>query len=353
MTGRQVKHRTFGSGSIIGYESGKIAVDFSGTIRLFQFPESFERFLSTDDAVLQGMVDDAIKEKTKARQIAEETRLKAKKAEDKAAMEAPQAISRNPFPVRAKFTSAERQACGENVSVAFKCNFCDGGSSGSCIGFHGKCSDSMIWYNIKQAEHVVCSASSVCRRYYDGHISRAELDACANPCQESNLHDLWTMSAGYHQTGRDVGKPIHMNQLHSGSLAVLTTRMPHDKESDRFVFAAYLVDNAYGGDDQETGSVTADPVWRIELAPGQAERILFWNYYYNKKKPEKIAYGSGLYRYLTGIEAAQILRDIASVKNDNFSISFFKHFCEINGIDADNLEPPSGAIKKQAQMASE
>ena len=99
MTGRQVKHRTFGSGSIIGYESGKIAVDFSGTIRLFQFPESFERFLSTDDAVLQGMVDDAIKEKTKARQIAEETRLKAKKAEDKAAIATVRRVWRAPAPV--------------------------------------------------------------------------------------------------------------------------------------------------------------------------------------------------------------------------------------------------------------
>ena len=143
----------------------KISVDFSGTIRLSQFPEYFERFVSTDDAVLQGMEDDAIKEKTKARQIAEEIRLKVKKAEDKAAMETPQAVSRNPFPARAKSASAARQACGDDVSVAFKCNFCEGGSSDSCIGFHGKCPDSMIWYNIKQAEHVVCSDSSVCRRY--------------------------------------------------------------------------------------------------------------------------------------------------------------------------------------------
>jgi hypothetical protein len=74
MTGRQVKHVTFGIGSIIGYESGKIAVDFSGTIRLFQFPESFGRFLITDDIVLQGMVADAIKEKEAIKQKAEEER---------------------------------------------------------------------------------------------------------------------------------------------------------------------------------------------------------------------------------------------------------------------------------------
>ena len=88
-------------------------------------------------------------------------------------------------------------------------------------------------YNIKQAQHVVWSAHSVCKRNYDGRISRAELDACKNPCQESNLHDLWSMSAGYHQTGETVGKPIHMTLLRGGSLAVLTTRRPSDKESER------------------------------------------------------------------------------------------------------------------------
>ena len=349
MTGRQVKHRTFGTGTILRYDDGKITVDFSGTIRLFQFPESFERFLSTDDALLQNMVSDAMMEKAEARQKAEEERRKAKEAEDAAA----RSISSIPFPAKNKTHYPARQVQKANVSVAFKCNYCDGGASGTCIGFRGKCSDSMIWYNIEQAKHVVCSTSSVCRHYYDGRISRVELDTVANPCQESNLHDLWTMSAGYHQTGENVGKPIHMNQLHSGSLAVLTTRKPLDRESDRFIFAAFLVNDAYGGDDQETGSVTADPVWRIELTPGQAERILFWNYYFNKRKPEKIAYGSGLYRYLTDIEAAQILRDIASVKGDDFSAAFFEYFCEVNGIDMRDLEPPSGALMRQAQKTKE
>ena len=344
MIGRQVKHRTFGTGTIVAHESGKISVDFSGVIRHFQFPESFERFLSTEDADLRQMVTAAFKEKTEARQKAEEARRIAKVEEEAATLRTAKAASNIPFPPYPKKQPIARQQQGENVSVAFKCNFCDGGASGTCIGFNGKCSDSMIWYNIEKAKHVRCSTNSVCRSYYDGHISRAELNACANPCQESNLHNFWTMTAGYHQRGERIGKPLHMNQLHSGSLAVLTTRKPSDKESDRFIFAAFLVDDAYGGDEQETGTVSADPAWRIELAPGQAERILFWNYYYNARKPEKIAYGSGLYRYLTDIEAAQILRDIASVKGDGFSAAFFMHFCEVNGIDTKSLAPASGAL---------
>ena len=84
MIGRHVKHRTFGIGSIIGNEAGKITVDFSGTVRLFQFPMAFERFLITDDAVLKSMVDEAIKESAAARKKAEEERRMAKEAEEAA-----------------------------------------------------------------------------------------------------------------------------------------------------------------------------------------------------------------------------------------------------------------------------
>ena len=194
MTGRQVKHRTFGIGSIIGYENGKITVDFSGTIRLFKFPESFERFLTTDDAILQDMVADAIMENAKAREKAEEERRMAKEAEEAAAREAAQAVSRIPFPVPERTHTAEHQAHGDIASVAFKCNFCDGGASTTCIGFRGKCSDPMIRYNIEQAKHVWCSTGSVCKSYYDGRIGRAELDlfndsgSWYSACYDTNLN---------------------------------------------------------------------------------------------------------------------------------------------------------------------
>lgn len=351
MIGRQVKHKAFGIGTIVKSEDGKIAVDFAGVIRLFQFPQSFECFLSTDDADLQDRVACAKKEIAEFKRKSEEENRKAKEAAETAAFVVKQSVFSSSDPSRVK-ASGRKKEYAPLESVAFKCNYCDGGKSSTCIGFNGKCSDAMIRYNIDIAKHVVCSAKSVCKRYHDGLISRAELDALPNPCQESLLHDEWTMSAGYYQTGPDVGKPIHMNRLCGGSLAVLTSRKPGDNEAARFVFAAFLVSSAYGGDDQETGSVVADPVWRVELMPGQAEKILFWNYYYNKRSPEKIAYGSGLYRYLTETEAAQILRDIANVKGDDYSESFYTHFCEISGIDPKNLEPPSGALLRMHKERS-
>ena len=354
MIGKQVNHKAFGVGSITRCENGKLTIDFSGSTRVFRFPESFERFLSTDDTVLQGMVADAFKEKAEAEQKAEEARRIAKVEEEAAALRAAQAVSHIPFPDHSKEFPVERQAQGANESVAFKCNFCDGGASGTCIGFRGKCSDWMIRYNIEKAKRVWCSLGSVCRQYYNGYIDRAELDAYRSSegideaCYESGFFTKWTMGAGFHHTGPDAGKPMHLNRVHSGGLAVMTTRKPDDKEQDRFIFAVFLISHTYDGDDQNEGFVKSDPVWRMELLPGQAEQILFWNYYFNAKAPEKIVFGSGLHRYLTDIEAAQILRDIAHIRGDDFSMAFFMHFCEMNGIEAQKLGSPSGALIRRS-----
>ena len=71
--------------------------------------------------------------------------------------------------------------------------------------------------------------------------------------------------------------------------------------------------------------------------------MLFWNYY-NANMPERIVFGSGLHRYLTDVEAAQVLHDIAKIRNDEFSNEFFQHFRELNGIEPDALPKPSGAL---------
>lgn len=130
MTGRQVKHVTFGIGSIIGYESGKIAVDFSGTIRLFQFPESFGRFLITDDIVLQGMVADAIKEKEAIKQKAEEERQIPK---DPNALQVTHTASDAPFTEQNKTLLPVQKVQEANTGVSNRYNHYTNGSSGNWI----------------------------------------------------------------------------------------------------------------------------------------------------------------------------------------------------------------------------
>ena len=358
---KQVKHKLFGNGTIISLKDNKIVVDFSGKQKLFQFPAAFRGFLITEDEDFQRMINDALEAQEQENNI-------RKKAEEERIANAMNRVStiyvQNNKERRlggdTNWTSRTTYHANQSSreSVAFKCTFCDGGSSDTCIGFRGQCSDKMIRCNVEQLKRVWCSIGSVCKKYYDdrltGHrnITRKDLDQYCNPdgvygaCYESSLLNLWRMGAGVHHTGPDAGKPMHLSRMKEGSLAVMTTRRPQETEAERFVFAVWLVNEVYNGDEREEGFVSADPVWRIELLPGQAEKILFWNYYFNKNKPDKIVFGSGLHRYLTDIEAAQILRDIAAVKQDDFSKQFFMHFCEINGINPDDLPLPSGALMR-------
>ena len=130
MTGRLVKHVTFGIGTIIGYKGGIIAVDFSGTVRQFQFPESFGRFLITDDAVLQGMVAQAIKEKDAIKQKAEEEQQKAK---EPITLQVTRTASDVPLTAQNKTHLSARRIQEANEEVANRCNHYNGGSSGNWI----------------------------------------------------------------------------------------------------------------------------------------------------------------------------------------------------------------------------
>ncbi len=362
--GRQVKHRLYGVGSIIDFQDGRIVVEFSGEQKTFQFPAAFKSFLKTEDNDFLTIINSAFEQEEAARKKAEEDRIamESQRISTPATPVGPRVMVDPLYPEGSSEFSQEhvcRPAHGLQESVAFKCTFCDGGSSSTCIGFRGKCSDYMIRCNIEVFQRVWCSTGSICKEYYDAkqrgnrNFSRKDLDLYCEPdgsccaCYESKLLNTWTMRAGIHQSGPDTGKPMHLNRIHPGSLAVMTTRKPRDTEADRFIFAAWIVNDVFSGDEQDEGFVTSDPAWRIELLPGEAERILFWNYYCNANKPDRIVFGSGLHRYLTDIEAAQILHDIARVKKDDFSKRFFMHFCKINGIDPDGLPRPSGALLRK------
>ena len=361
--GCHVKHKLFGGGQITKYEDGKITVDFSGTIKLFQFPTAFQSFLATEEADLQEIVTKAFQDEADAKRRAEEEKRKAaeeaqqRKLEEaqaliearrKKAQAATQGDQKAVLPI---YQRIERLHQSERLSVAFKCNYCDGGRSETRVGFHGMCSDGLIHYNIEQRKYVWCSTGSVCKKYYDGGLTRAELDAYRDPsgkyyaCYESSFLSNWETGAGRYQTD----EPMHLNRVETGSLAVMTTRMPSDPEENRIIFAVFLVINANTGDDEQEGSVLADPLWRIELTPEEAAKILFWNYYVNARRPDRIVFGSGLHRYLTCIEAAQILRDIANIRDDSFATQFFEYFCTINDIDPNSLEKPSGALIRKKE----
>ena len=190
--------------------------------------------------------------------------------------------------------------------------------------------------------------------YYDGIINRKALDRYAEEdgfvCYESQMLRNWAAFAGFALTKENNQRPMKLNKVQVNSLAILTTRVPYAPEKDRFVFGVFLVDEAYEGDNREEGYVTTSSKYKLSLSLEEAKKILFWNYYHNENAPEKAAWGQGLHRYITDVQAACILRDIAQIKantsEQKLAIEFLDYFCNINGLDKDELPELDGALQR-------
>jgi len=245
-------------------------------------------------------------------------------------------------------------------NIAFKCNYCDGGKSSAQIGYDGVCSDEIINYNIDKKHYVWCSdEDSPCRRYYEKLITRTELEASmgsfaenAFVCYESQMLRNWKAAAGVIQTGKNRGKPLKLKGVERNSLAILTTRLPNSKEKDRIIFGAFLVDETFEGDDSEEGFVAAKSEYKIKLSMAEAQELKYWNYYCNPNKPETIRMGSGLFRYLSDVQATQVLRDMVKLKENTPEAAsaklFLEHFCRINGIHFNDIpQKLSGGLLHQ------
>lgn len=332
--GKEVSHKTFGAGIIVAKENGIISVQFSNSVKKFSYPAAFKLFLITPDIEFQLQVQHDL----------EETQQKAEKQRS-----IPSTTSGASKPLKSKRETTKT----ERSNIAFKCNYCDGGATQQRVGFNGVCSDPVIRYNIEKAHHVWCSEKDCpCRQYLDGIITRKELTSQMTNsgfvCYESAMIRDWRASAGVIQTGVNKGKPMRLLKVQRNSLAILTTRNINDKDDKRFIFAVFLVDENFEGDVRESGYVTTNSKWKIELTPKEAHKMLFWNYYVCENAPEVVKFGSGLHRYISDNQAVQILRDIVKVKEKQnekeFAQEFLYHYCTVNGIDIDEVPSPNGAL---------
>ena len=141
---------------------------------------------------------------------------------------------------------------------------------------------------------------------------------------------------------------MRLERVEPNSLSILTTRFPDAKEEERFIFAVFLVDDSYTGDGKNSAYVEANPQWKIELTPEEGKQMLFWKYYCCPNAPETIKFGSKLHRYLTNVQAAQILKDIAKIKADpaekQYAQEMFAYFCQITGQKEAEIPAPYGAL---------
>lgn len=228
-------------------------------------------------------------------------------------------------------------------NIAFKYNFCDGNREKNDIGFCGICSDEQIEKHMKtHADNWCCNLECPCYQYYNKKITREDLGDIF-PCVESILLKNWTAYAGYFKSN----KPKTIRSCNLDALCIITSRNTYEKEDKRFIFAVFLVDELFEGNNKSQGTVLCNSKYKIKLTYDEAKKMPFWKYYYCPKSPKTIKWGS-TFRYLDYLQAAYILRDIARIKkgskDQNLADDFYKYFCKIHHIDV--VGEPNGALVK-------
>ena len=330
-----VIHKSFGTGKVMKQDNGIITVAFSDCERRFQFPEAFRQYLKFEDDKLNMSIQNEIK-------ILDDEKQKA--------------LSKPTVPTLSDQTKrAVRKRRGERPNIAFKCNFCDGGANRSSIGYNGVCSDEIIYNNIELEHRTWCSTEGCgCMQYMNGEITRQQLDEMCTDggfvCYESQMLREWKAMAGIVQRGDRIGQPMRLNNVQRNSLCVLTTRDPMSTEEDRYIFAVFLVDDTYGGDEQEEGFVSTRSEYRVMLSYKEAHKMPFWKYHANGKNRENAVWSQGLQRYMDDTQAMLILHDICELKrgtsDEGLANRFLATFSEIARIDVDSIGKPNGALTK-------
>lgn len=344
-----MKHKVFGIGQIVEFENNYVTVLFNGwkEEKKFIYPSAFGSFLELEDKSFLKQI-----EEDKNEIIQKEAEIKRINGDREKVKVATTIKSKNDGVRRLKTHTVK---ASDRNNIAFKCNYCDGGNSKEVVGFKDVCSDKTIKYNINVAKHIwCCSSESQCNNYLNGEITRKELnDICKEDgfvCYESQMLKFWRAYAGITQNGSNKGKPMTLRNVSTNSLALLTTRLPNTEDEERFIFALFLVDENYEGDNKDEGYVGASPKYRIQLSLDEARKVKFWDYYFNPNKPEKIIFGSGLHRYLTDIQAAQVLLKICEIKKgtleEALSKEFLEHYCRVKEVDIYNIPIPNGALHR-------
>ena len=218
--------------------------------------------------------------------------------------------------------------------IAFKLNYCNGGSDNERIGYTGICSKSVIDYNIKKAKRVWCKSDYCnCKKYIDGDISYEELKN-TKPCWESSLLIDWQASACADERSRESRQIAKLDDL-IGHLCLLTTVKPNDSEKNRIVFAIFIIGRTYINE-YDSNFVIADKKYRLEFKPNEAYKAKYWSIHKNPKNPIAKKWGTGVFRYFNNDEALQFLKMAVEIKKgtseEKFAKEFLNYYCKINNI---------------------
>lgn len=337
--GELVEHKTFGIGKITEFNDIYIVVKFEdGVIKDFVYPNAFDLYLKLTNQIL----NDQVKEKLAIHREkeAEKELIEIERKEEAHKLKVLKSEIENSKKISIKKIDS---------NIVFKCNYCDGGSNNNGIGYKSVCSDEIINYNINIAKNKVCSAPECnCNQYLLGNITKSELEERNNEnknfCNERNLLNNWFSYPDISYIAKDGAKVKNLKNVNQGSLVLLSTVLPNEKEKDRIIFGVYLLQDDYLFAYNTEGYLKAHDKYRVELSFDESKKIRFWDYCYNTKNPKRIANSSTTYRYFDDIQAAQVLKAIMDIKKHTSEEAIineiFEEYCKDKNIDVNTIPLP-------------
>ena len=165
LIGKEVIHKSLGSGQIVSQTGKIITVQFGEKQMKFAFPSIFNSIMTIQDKLLQ----------TKIQELCENENYMINRQQEERMTEFESRFA--PVP-ESKASKAKRtKKYKDNNNVALKCNYCDGGRSEQTFGYKGVCSDEVLHQNVSVIKRPWCSAEECeCKRYTQGTINRTELE---------------------------------------------------------------------------------------------------------------------------------------------------------------------------------
>ncbi len=165
--------------------------------------------------------------------------------------------------------------------------------------------------------------------------------------EEEEIFADWKVFVGKIKNGDRKGQPRRLARMNGKSACLITKRESDNPEKKRRILGLFLAEEDFKGS-TEDGYIQAHADYRIQLTKEESEKMLFWNYYVNKKFPKRQTWNSGRQRYFDNVWMAQILRDIIALRENpeekEYVEKFYKHFCTVNRINPDELEEAAGAL---------
>lgn len=170
--------------------------------------------------------------------------------------------------------------------------------------------------------------------------------------EKEEIFTEWKVFTGKIKSGKNKGEPRRLARMTQNSACLITMRQEDMPEKDRRILGLFMANETFDGRSCEDGYITAHSKHRIKLSEEESEKILFWNYYADNDSSNKTVWKSGRQRYFDNIWMAQILQDIASLKEKpeerKYVQTFLEYFCRANNIEEDEIPPAKGALKFEA-----